>query len=95
MCDFVKVKKQRRQILGPQGYPSYPAVARMQKGLGLLFPLFCFKTYFYYLCVCVCMCTMCVQCPQKPGEGDESPGTGAIGSCEAADISVGNRTQVL
>ena len=38
--------------------------------------------------VCVGMCT-CVQCPQRPEVGTQSPGAGVSGACEPADIGSG------
>lgn len=39
-----------------------------------------FVVYFYLFTLMYAFCIMCMQCPERPKEGTESPGTGIAGS---------------
>lgn len=49
--------------------------------------------YLFHIDVLLmCMCTMCMQCPWRPGEGVKFPGSGVIMSHH---VDAGTRTQLL
>lgn len=62
--------------------------------LGFCFLSLGFLRFIFIIFILMCVLGSCMS-SQRPEEGTEPFGAGAIGSCEPRDMDAGNQTRVL